>query len=422
MGMLDIPTELLLMISTYLDYPNLRSLAVMSRFICRSLLPEYLCRRGLVLKDTYAGGSIVELRDLTGYASLGLWSAVHIFHPLEEIYCAIPSSTQEARSAIGFLIRFLLEPSNTHNLHEFQLSLRGSNSLLLTPEFCKMQQLFYDLPLTRLCFSGFSSVDYLPPSIALRSSPASGSHTLMSLLISSDYAFTPGLKHTTMGILRHSPIETLMVYMESWKAPHWSTFLGGLNMACLKDIELEGDIPQPALIRFLSKHRGLKSVRIRGNALSDHTRPSRSWQPFLPKLLTLCAPLAVCCGILERISDPSSLFRLEVEMSRLHPHDPAFRHLSEILLHFQKLDHLKLRLVQSSPPATPEHHMNVHDWEGHPLAAHELKQIRILSFFCSQGQFLPGDIVGPHLLSSRIPCLTQSDRTCCVPMFDYFQP
>jgi hypothetical protein len=407
--MLDIPTELLLIISTYLDYPDLRSLAITSRFICRSLLPEYLCRRGFVLKDGYAGGSIVELRDLTAYASLGLWSAVHIFYP----------STQEARSAIGFLIRFLLEPSNTHNLHDFQLSLRGSNSLLLVPEFCKMQRLFYDLPLTELCFSGFSSVDYLPTSTALRSSPPSGSRTLTSLLISSNYAFTPGLKDTTMGILRHSPIETLMVYMESWTASQWSTFLGGLNMACLEDIELEGDIPQPALIRFLCKHRGLKSVRIRGNAApSDHLQPSRSWQPFLPKLLTLCVPLAVCCGILERISDSSSLYQLEVEMSRLHPHDPAFRRLLEILQHFQKLDHLKLRLVWSSPSATPE----PNDWDGHPLAAHELKQIRILSFFRSQGQFLPGDIVGPHLLSSRISCLTQSDRTCCAPMFDYFQP
>ena len=215
--MLNIPTELLIMISTRLGYPDLRALVVMSQSICRSLLPEYLRCGGLVLKDASAGGSIVELRDLTGYASLGLWSAVHIFRSPEAMYCSIPSGAQEAQSALGFLIRFLLEPSNTYNLRDFHLSLHGSNPLLLISELRKMRRLFYDLPLTRLCLSGYGSVDYLPPSVALRNSPSSGSRTLTCLFISSDYAFTPGLTYTTMGILRHSPIDTLTIYMESWR-------------------------------------------------------------------------------------------------------------------------------------------------------------------------------------------------------------
>jgi len=73
-------------------------------------------------------------------------------------------------------------------------------------------------------------------------------------------------------------------------------------MVCLEDLELEGDILQPSLLRFLSKHRGLKNVRIRCDAPSDHTQLSQSsCQPFLPSLLALYAPLTVCCGIAERI-------------------------------------------------------------------------------------------------------------------------
>jgi len=96
-------------------------------------------------------------------------------------------------------------------------------------------------------------------------------------------------------------------------------------------------------------------------------------------------------------------------MSRLQPHDPTFHCLLEILWHLHKLDHLGLRLVQSLPSATPESNLNIHNWDGYP--AHELTQIRTLSFFHSQDQFLHRDIVGPRLLSSRLPCLTQSDRT-----------
>jgi len=98
--MLDIPTELFVMISTHLDYQDVRALMVTSRFICRSLLPEYLRHCGLVLNDTYGGGLGVELRNLSGYASLGLWSAVDILHSPEEMYCLIPCDTQEARSAM----------------------------------------------------------------------------------------------------------------------------------------------------------------------------------------------------------------------------------------------------------------------------------------------------------------------------------
>ena len=94
--MLDIPAEMLVLISNYLNNCNLRSLVATSQSICHFLLPEYLCRRGLVLKNASMGGLSVELRDLSGYASLGLWSAVHLFHPPEEMYCSIPYDTQEA--------------------------------------------------------------------------------------------------------------------------------------------------------------------------------------------------------------------------------------------------------------------------------------------------------------------------------------
>ncbi len=399
--MLDIPAEILLMVSTHMDCHDLRALAVTSRSIGRLLLPEYLRRRGLVLKDACAGGSSVELRDLAGYASLGFWSAVHIFQPPEKMYCSIPCGAQEARSVMRFLIRFLLEPSNTHKLRDFDLSLHGSNPLLLASEFIKMQRLFYALPLTRLCFSGHISADYLPPSIALRSERSCTSHSLTSFIISSDYAFAPGLVQTTLSILRRSPIKSLAIYWVSLKPSQWSRLLGELNMVFLEDIELEGDIPRPALIRFLTKNKALKKIRIRctGTSLSDRTQPSRSHcQPFLPNLLTLDAPLAVCCDIVERITNSSNLYRLEVGLNRIHPQQSRFRHLLETLRHFQKLDHLGLRFVQSLPSAPSQASLNDHDWDGCPTR--ELRQIRTLSFFWGQNRLLPGDIVCSHFLSS----------------------
>ena len=400
--MLDIPAELLLMISTHMDCHDLRALAVTSRSIGHLLLPEYLRRCGLVLKDACAGGSSVELRDLAGYASLGFWSAVHIFQPPEKMYCSIPCGAQEARSVMKLLIRFLLEPSNTYKLRDFDLSLHGSNPLLLASEFTKMQRLFYALPLTRLCFSGHISADYLPPSTALRSERSCASHSLTSFTISSDYAFAPGLVQTTLSILRCSPIRSLAIYWVSLKPSQWSRLLGELNMVFLEDIELEGDIPRPALIRFLTKNKALKRIRIRCNSLSDRTQPSRShYQPFLPNLLTLDAPLAVCCDVVERITNSSSLYRLEVGLNRIHPQQSCFRHLLETLRRFQKLDHLGLRFVQSSPSATSQASLNDHDWEGCPTR--ELRQIRTLSFFRGQNRLLPGDIVCSHCLSSCLP-------------------
>jgi len=341
-----IPTELLIMISTHMDYHDLRALAVTSRSICRSLLPEYLRRCGLVLKDACTGGSSVELHDLAGYASLGFWSAAHIFQPPEEMYCSVPCGAQEARSVMRFLIHFLHEPSNSYKLWDFHLSLHGSDPLLLTPEFNKLRQLFYTLPLTRLCLSGHIPADYLPPSITLRSrlGRSCTSNLLTSFIISSDYAFAPGLVQTTLNILMRSPIKSLAIYWVSFKPPQWSVLLGELNMAFLEDIELEGEIPRPALIRFLTKNKALKNICIRCNALvSDRTQPNRShYQPFLPHLLTLDAPLVVCCDILGRIPTSSGLYRLEVGISRLHPQQSTFCHLLETLRDFQKLDHLRL--------------------------------------------------------------------------------
>ena len=393
--MLDIPPELLILISIHLDDPDLLALAVTSRSICHSLLPEYLRRRGLTLKDVSSGGLGVTLYGLSGYASLRLWSTVDIFHPPEEMYCSIPSDAQEARRAMGFLMAFLLKPSNSHSLRRVELSLRGSNPLLLISPFIKMQRLLYTLPLTRLCFSGWGSSDYVPPSINLRSGLSYGSHTLTSLSISSDYAFTPGMVRTTIGILHHSPIDTLVIYMVSLKIPQWSTLLGNLNMRFLEDVEFEGDIPRQALLRFLVKHRSLKFIRIRCNALLDRAQPSRSsCQPFLPHLFSLTAPLVVCCDIVERIGNSSGLNSVDVDVKGLHPHDPCFHRLLDMLRHIQVLNHLGLRLL---PSTTPQANPNNYDWEGHP--AHELKQLRSLSFF-RQGRFSPGEVVCSHSLSS----------------------
>jgi len=398
-----------MMISTHMNHRDLRSLAVTSQSICRLLLPEYLRRRHLVLRDTCAGGLRAQLLGLSGYASLGLWSVASIFHPPEEMYCSIPRSVQEAQTAIEFLMHFLLQPSNTCNLRDFYFSLRGTNSLRLASEFVKMRRLFNVLPLTRLTFSGYDSADCLPPSITLRSGTSCSSHTLTSLVISSDYAFAPGLVQTTMGILRHSPIKDLMIYMVSLNPPQWSTLLGELNMAFLEDVDLEGDIPRPALIRFLIKNKGLRNVIIRGNVRSDRLQPSRSRsQPILPNLLTLRAPLEVCCAIIEQVSHASRLYELQIEVSRLHPHhEPSFLRLVEKLQHFRKLDHLGFHLPPSSPSAIPQTvtNPNDYDWNGHP--AHVLKQVRTLSFSQRRGQLSHGDIVCRHLPSPHISHLTQ---------------
>src|SRR5260221_12087098 len=95
--MLDIPVEMLVLISTYLNNLDLQSLVATSKSICHPLLTEYLHCCGLVLKNTSMGSLRVELCDLSGYASLGLWSAVYLFHPPEEMYCSILYDIQEAR-------------------------------------------------------------------------------------------------------------------------------------------------------------------------------------------------------------------------------------------------------------------------------------------------------------------------------------
>jgi hypothetical protein len=385
-----------------MDHHDLRAFAVTSQFICYSLLPEYLRRCGLVMKNTSEGLG-VELRGASGYASLGLWSIVQIFHPPKEMYCAIPCGTTEARSAMGFLRRFLFQPSNTHELREFHLSLGDLNPLLLTSEFIKMQRLFYTLPLTRLSFSGYSSADCLSPPIALRDISLYGSHTLTSLVISSDCAFAPGSVQTTIGILRHSPIKALTIYMVSLNPSHWSTLFGEFNMAFLEDIELEGDIPRSALIRFLIRHKGLKTIHISGRVRPDRLQPSRPRsQPILPNVLTLHAPLMVCCDIVERANASSSLYELRAEVSQLPPyHDPCFRHLVEMLRQFRKLDHLGLQFVPSSSSNTStvqEASLNEYDWDVHPVR--ELTQVRTLSCFRSQGQFSPDEIVRPRILSA----------------------
>lgn len=297
--MLDIPPELLLIISAHLDNHNLRSLALTSRFLCHLLLPGYLRGRGLTLKDTCTGGKCIELNSLSGCASLGFWSIVPIFHPPEDMYCSIPYDAQEARSAIGFITHFLLDPLNTSHLRNFHFSF-SSNPLPIMNELKKIQDLFCLLPLTQLSISGFGLATYLPPSIPLRSGMSCGSRTLTSLVISSDLAFASGFVRTTLGTLKQSPIKSLSIYMVSLSPSQWSTLLGRLNMPLLEDINIEGDIPRLAFLRFLIKHRGLRIVCIRGAVPLDRAQPSRSQsQHILPNLRTLHAPLAICCDIIR---------------------------------------------------------------------------------------------------------------------------
>src|SRR6266571_7533214 len=213
-----------------------------------------------------------------------------------------------------------------------------------------------------------------------------------------------------MGILKQSPIKRLSIYMVSLNCSQWSTLLGQLNMTLLEDIEVEGDIPRPALIRFLIKHRGLRVIRVKSNVLSDRTQPSRPQsRHFLPNLCTLHAPLVICCDIIRRASNPSNLYELYAEVSQLHPHDPLFLQLVKTLRDFRKLDHLGLRLVPSShtiPQAIP----GDYNWDGHPPC--ELRQVHRLSFHRSQGLLSLGDIVCLHLLSFVFLALLTGHDAC----------
>src|ERR1700761_5135078 len=104
--MLDIPPELLLIISAYMDHHDLRAFALTSKFLCHLLLPEYLRGRGLTLKDTGTGGKCVELHGLSGTASLGLWSILPTLPPPEETTLSVPYVPKAARSSIAFVTRF----------------------------------------------------------------------------------------------------------------------------------------------------------------------------------------------------------------------------------------------------------------------------------------------------------------------------
>jgi hypothetical protein len=191
--------------------------------------------------------------------------------------------------------------------------------------------------------------------------------------------------------------------MVSLNPRQWSTLLGELNMKLLEDMEVEGDIPRPALIRFLTKHKGLQRIRIRCNMVSDRAIPSRSQhEDFLPSLLTLRAPLAVCCDIVERVS-PMKLFEVEVEVSRLQPFDPLLLRLMENLGRFRKLDNFGFRVGPSPQSVAPQDRPDNHDWDGHP--ARRVRQVRTLSFVQTQSRLSPGDIVRPPSPLRYLPYL-----------------
>jgi hypothetical protein len=183
-------------------------------------------------------------------------------------------------------------------------------------------------------------------------------------------------------------------------------------MTSLEELDVEGDIPRPALLRFLLRHKGLETIRIRGNIGSGRTLTSRSrHQHFLPNLLTLRAPLAVCCDIIERISDSSNIFDLEVDVSRLSPFDPLLIRLMENLWPLRGLEHFGLRVGPSPLSVTPQESSNDHDWDEHP--AYRLKQVQTLSFMQTQGRLSPGDIVCRHFLLLIFLTLSECQSTMC---------
>jgi hypothetical protein len=275
--------------------------------------------------------------------------------------------------------------------------------------------LFHVLPLRELCISGLCSADFLSPPASLRRGWSVTSRTLTSFTISSDHAFAPGLVQTTMGILEHSPIKSLTIYMVSLNSCQWSTLLGVLTMMSLEELDVEGDIPRPALLRFLSRHSGLKTIRIRGNIGSDRTLTRRSrHQHFLPNLLTLRAPLAVCCDIVERTNGNSNIFDLEVDVNQLRPFDPLLICLMENLRRFRKLEYFGLRVKPSSLSATPvmpQESSNDHDWDEHPAC--RLEQVQTLSFVQTRGRLSPGDIVCHHLPLLIFLTLSECQKMMC---------
>jgi hypothetical protein len=147
------------------------------------------------------------------------------------MYFLVPYGMQEAQSSIIFVMCFLLNSSNTSHLQNFHYSLLGPKLLLIMPELIKIHKLLCVLPLTQLHISGFGSASYLLPSIPLQSGMTCGSHMLMSPVIPSNHAFTPGLVQTTLGILKQSPIKSLAIFMVSLKPSQWLTLLG--NSICL---------------------------------------------------------------------------------------------------------------------------------------------------------------------------------------------
>jgi hypothetical protein len=183
-------------------------------------------------------------------------------------------------------------------------------------------------------------------------------------------------------------------------------------MKSLKNIDFEGDIPHAALIRFLMKHKDLKDICIRGNVRSGRAQPSRlRYQPILSRLQTFQAPLAVCCNVAEQLGDSPNLYKLHVEVSRHHPHDPSFLRLVEILGNFRQLDHFGLHLVPNLASAISQASLDDHDWDEHPV--HALRKVHTLTFFQSLGHRLsPEEIVRPQLLPTHVSCLTHDlDRT-----------
>ena len=419
-GMLDIPIELILMISTHLEHRDFRALATSSHSLCCLLLPEYLRLRDLVLKDS-PPGTTVELRNLSGYASLGLWSSARVFHPPMHMHCSIPAQVQEALSAMRFLVRFLQEPSNVCNLQTFHITLHP-DPCLVASELRQLHRLFCALPLRDLCVSGYCSKGYedqFAPPVALRTGLSFGSPTLTSLSIHSDYAFTAPVVQITMGILKNSPIKSLTIYMVSLNPSQWSTLLGELNMTSLERVALSGDFPRSALIRFLTRHRGLKGIHIYGTVASGRALPSRSQQQHLfPHLRTLLAPLAICCDVVERVGDTSKLFEVDVEIDQLHPFDPLFLRLMEMLWRFPEVDSIGVRVHSRPKSVMSQQSPNDRDWDEHPAC--RLRQVNRLRFMNALDRLSPGDIVCSHLFPPTFLSYS-TDRMQFAPSCKYFR-
>ncbi len=232
----------------------------------------------------------------------------------------------------------------------------------------------------------------LSPSTTLQSGWFVIFHILISFTIFSNHIFASRLVQFIIGILKYFSIKSLTIYIVLLNLCQWSTLLSVPTIMSQEELEIEENIFWLALLYFLLRHKELKIIYIQGNIKSDYTLTCQSYhQHFLPNLLTLCAPLAICYNIVKRISDRLNIFDLEVDINQLCPINLLQICLMENLWCFQKLKYFGPQFGPSLLFVMPQKSLTNHNWAKY--LAYRLKQVWMLSFMQSQGQLLSGNIV-----------------------------